>query len=105
MLEMAQAERSEFVYSPEHVVDFCRFGERLRHFESGNWEINQTDADGNPDPSIILEPFEIWIESACQGFRRRLNGTRLVETALELIPRKNAKSLRATRAALYELQS
>jgi phage terminase large subunit-like protein len=103
MLEMAKKERNEFIYSPEHVVDFCRFGERLRHFESGNWEINQVDADGNPDPSIILEPFEIWIESACQGFRRRLNGTRLVETALELIPRKNAKSLRATRAALYEL--
>ncbi|WP_318912378.1 terminase TerL endonuclease subunit [Shinella zoogloeoides] len=100
---MAENPKCEFYYSPEHLVDFCRFGERLRHFESGNWEINQIDADGNPDPSIILEPFEIWIESCCQGFRRRLNGTRLVETALELIPRKNAKSLRATRAALYEL--
>lgn len=103
MLEMAEDPKSLFTYSPEHVVDFCRFGERLRHFESGNWEINQVDADGNPDPSIILEPFEIWIESACQGFRRRLNGTRLVETAFEIIPRKNAKSLRAARAALFEL--
>lgn len=103
MRKMAEDPKCEFSYSPEHLVDFCRFGERLRHFESGNWEINQIDADGKPDPSIILEPFEIWIESCCQGFRRRINGTRLVETALELIPRKNAKSLRAARAALYEL--
>lgn len=103
MLEMAESPKCEFYYSPAHVVDFCLFGEKLQHFESGNWEINQIGPDGEPDPSIILEPFEIWIESACQGFRRRLNGTRLVETALELIPRKNAKSLRAARAALFEL--
>lgn len=103
MLAMAEDPKCEFYYSPEHVIDFCEFGEKLRHFESGNWEVNQLDENGDPDPRIILEPFEIWIESACQGFRRRLNGTRLVETALELIPRKNAKSLRATRAALYEL--
>jgi phage terminase large subunit-like protein len=103
MLEMAADPKCEFYYSPVHVVDFCSFGEKLRHFESGNWEVNQIDDAGNPDPRIILEPFEIWIESAIQGFRRRINGTRLVETALELIPRKNAKSLRATRAALFEL--
>lgn len=103
MLDMAENQKCDFYYSPEHVVDFCRFGERLRHFESGNWEVNQIDKDGNPDPSIILEPFEIWIESACQGFRRRMNGTRLVETVMELIPRKSAKSLRSARAALYEL--
>ena len=103
MLEMAEDPKNEFYYSPEHVIDFCEFGEKLQHFESGNWEVNQLDENGDPDPRIILEPFEIWIESAIQGFRRRINGTRLVETALELIPRKNAKSLRATRAALYEL--
>lgn len=103
MLEMAEDPKCIFFFSPLHVVDFCRFGEKLQHFESGNWEVNQIDEEGNPDPRIILEPFEIWIESAIQGFRRRLNSTRLVETALELIPRKNAKSLRATRAALFEL--
>lgn len=103
MLRMAENPKNDFYFSPLHVVDFCLFGEKLRHFESGNWEINQVDADGNPDPRIILEPFEIWIESAAQGFRRRLNGTRLVETVLELIPRKNSKSLRACRAALFEL--
>lgn len=103
MLEMAKDPKNEFYFSAEHVVDYCEFAERLKHFESGNWEINQVDADGNPDPRIILEPFEIWMESAIQGFRRRSNGTRLVETAFEMIPRKNAKSLRAARAALYEL--
>ncbi|WP_342216201.1 terminase TerL endonuclease subunit [Mesorhizobium sp. L-8-10] len=103
MLEMAEDPKCEFYYSPVHLVDYCRFGEKLKHFESGNWELNQIDEDGNPDPRIILEPFEIWMESAIHGFRVRLNGTRLVKTALELIPRKNAKSLRATRAALFEL--
>ncbi|RWD00181.1 MAG: hypothetical protein EOS58_30850 [Mesorhizobium sp.] len=103
MLEMAEDPNCEFVYEPKYVVDYCRFGEKLKHFEAGNWQLNQFDEDGNPDPRIILEPFEIWIESAIHGFRVRLNGTRLVKTALELIPRKNAKSLRATRAALFEL--
>ncbi|MER9768883.1 terminase large subunit [Mesorhizobium sp. M0189] len=103
MLEMAEQPGNDFYYEPKFVVDYCLFGERLQHFESGNWEINQVDAEGNVDPHIILEPFEIWIESAIHGFRRRLNGTRLVETALELIPRKNAKSLRAARAALFDL--
>jgi len=103
MLEMAKDPKNEFTYSPEHVIDYCAFGEKLKHFESGNWEINQIDEYGNPDPRIILEPFEIWIESAIHGFRRRLNGTRLVETAIEVVPRKSAKSLRCARAALFEL--
>lgn len=103
MLEMAEDPRCDFYFSPLHLIDFCMFGEKLKHFESGNWEVNQIDADGNPDPSIILEPFEIWIEANCQGFRRRSNGTRLIDTALELVPRKNAKSLRAARAALFDL--
>lgn len=103
MLEMAEDPKNDFYFSPAHVVDYCEFAEKLKHFESGNWEVNQIDAEGNVDPSIILEPFEIWMECAIQGFRRRSNGTRLVDTALECIPRKQAKSLRSARAALYEL--
>ncbi len=103
MLEMAKSPGCEFYFSPEHLIDYCRFGERLCHFESGNWENRQLDADGNPDPKIILEPFEIWIEANAQGFRRRSNGTRLITTVLELVPRKSSKSLRAARAALYDL--
>ncbi|RUU22211.1 hypothetical protein EN883_03535 [Mesorhizobium sp. M7A.F.Ca.AU.002.06.1.1] len=103
MLEMAENPKNDFCYSPIHLVDFCRFSERLRHFEAGNWQLNQFDEAGDPDPRIILEPFEIWIESAIHGFRMRNNGTRLVKTALELISRKNGKSIRATRAALFDL--
>lgn len=103
MLKMAEDPKNSFYYSPLHLVDYCRFAEKLRHFEDGNWQLRQFDEDGNPDPRIILEPFEIWIESAIHGFRNSLNGTRLVKTALELIPRKHGKSLRATRAALFEL--
>lgn len=103
MIEMAEDPKNKFYYSPLHLVDYCRFGERLRHFEDGNWQLRQFDEDGDPDPRIILEPFEIWIESAIHGFRNRMHDTRLVKTALELIPRKNGKSFRATRAALFEL--
>lgn len=103
MLEMAADPACEFYFSPEHLIDYCRFGERLCHFESGNWENRQIDENGDPDPRIVLEPFEIWIEANAQGFRRRSNGTRLITTVLELVPRKSAKSLRAARAALYDL--
>lgn len=103
MLEMAEDPRNEFIYSPEHVVDYCAFLEKLRHFESGLWELSQIGPDGRPDPSYILEPWQIWIESAIHGFRRRITGERLVSTALEVVPRKNAKSQRAAGAALYDL--
>lgn len=103
MLEMAEVPTNDFVYSPEHVVDYCRFAEKFHHFEPGLWQFTQLDADGNPDDRIILEPWQIWIESAIQGFRWRLTGERLVTTALEVVPRKSAKSLKATVAALFDL--
>lgn len=103
MREMAERQTHDFIYSPVHTTDFCLFGESLRHFEGGNWEVTQIDADGNPDPRIILEPFEIWIESNAQGFRRASDGRRYMNTVVEIIPRKNGKSLRGTRAALFDL--
>jgi phage terminase large subunit-like protein len=103
MLEMAEDPTNDFVFSPLHVVDYCKFGETLKHFEPGSWQFNQIDEYGNPDPRIILEPFEIWMECAIQGFRSRITGERLVSTALEVVPRKNAKSLRASRAILFDL--
>lgn len=103
MLDMARDPHNEFIFSPMHVIDYCRFAEKLRHFESGSWEFTQIGSDGKPDPKIILEPFQIWVEAAIQGFRRRLTGERLVSTALEILPRKNAKSLKATVAALFDL--
>jgi phage terminase large subunit-like protein len=103
MLKMAETESCLFYFSPAHVVDYCAFIEKLRHFESGSWEYTQRSDDGTVNQFIILEPFQIWIESAIQGFRRRLTGERLVTKALEILPRKNAKSLRAVPAALFDL--
>jgi phage terminase large subunit-like protein len=103
MLEMAEDPDCEFYFSPLHVIDYCLFAERFEHFESGTWELTQKRPDGRPDPRIILEPWQIWIEAAIQGFRRRLTGERLVSIALEVVPRKNAKSLKAAIAAFYDL--
>lgn len=103
MLEMAELAVCEFYFSPEHVVDYCAFVEKFRHFESGNWEFTQRGPDGIADPRIILDPWQIWVEAAIHGFRRRITGTRLVTKALELVPRKNAKSFKAVPAALFDL--
>jgi phage terminase large subunit-like protein len=103
MLEMGQDQKCEFYFSPEHVVDYCGFVEQFRHFESGNWQFTQVDETGQPNPKIILEPWQIWVESAIHGFRRRATGTRLVTKALEVVPRKNAKSLKAVPQALFDL--
>lgn len=102
MLKMAEDPDNFFYFSPEHVVDYCRFAERLKHFEDGSWQFNQFKANGEPDDSIILEPWQIWIEAAIQGFRLR-NGQRLVSTVLEMAPRKSAKSLKACIATLFDL--
>lgn len=103
MLTMAEDPENWFYYSPEHVVDYCSFAERFEHFEDGSWLHTQIDEYGNPDPSVILDPHDIWIESAIQGFRRRSNGTRLVRTALEEKPRKHWKSGKAAVAIFYDL--
>lgn len=105
MVEMAKAPRNEFIFSPEHVVQYCLFIEKLQHIESGNWEIAQRNPDGSVDPHILLEPCQIWEEAAIQGFRRRIDGTRLVMVALQLKPRKSAKSLTTAGAALFDLTS
>ncbi len=103
MLEMAKDPKNEFTFSPEHVVQYCLFLEKLQHVESGNWEITQLNDDGSVNPFIILDPHQIWEEAAIQGFRRRIDGTRLVMTALQVKPRKSAKSLTVAGAALFDL--
>lgn len=105
MLEMAEDPKCEFIFSPAHVVQYCLFVEKLQHVESGNWEITQVRPDGTVDPHIILEPSQIWEEAAIQGFRRRIDGTRLTMIALQVKPRKSAKSLTVAGAALFDLTS
>lgn len=102
MLEIAADPAGEFIYDPKYVVDYCLFAERQKHLEGGMWEVNQVNDDGTVNDHVILEPWQIWRESAVHGFRRH-NGTRLVRFALEVVPRKNAKSHSATTSILYEL--
>jgi phage terminase large subunit-like protein len=103
MLKLAEDPANPFYFSEEHVVDYCRFLERLEHIESGIWERTQRDQDGTLKRNNILDPSQIWIEAAIQGFRNRLTHERVVTRALEEIPRKNAKSFRLAAAALYDL--
>lgn len=103
MLGLAAVKGNEFYFSPEHVVQYCRFIEKLQHIESGNWELTQVNTDGSVNPYIILEPSQIWVEAAIQGFRRRLDDTRLVTMALSLLPRKSSKSLSVAGAGLFDL--
>jgi phage terminase large subunit-like protein len=103
MLGMAAKRGNEFYFSPEHVIDRCSMMERIKHHEDGQWKFVQFDENGDVDPYVRLEPWQIWIESATQGFRRALTGERLVTTALEVMPRKNDKTGRLARTALVEL--
>lgn len=103
MLEMAEDPDNHFVFSVEHVCDYCSFVEKMKHIESGRWEVTQRDAQGNLNPHIILDPSQIWEECAIHGFRLRSTDERLVTKALSVKPRKNAKSLQMAPAALFDL--
>jgi phage terminase large subunit-like protein len=96
MLVRAENPREQFVFSPEHAIDFCHFFEQLPHPEEGEW-INT----GNPFQ--VLEPWQIWMFTHIYGFRRRRSGERLTSRALCEIPRKSAKSSLAAVVCLYEL--
>lgn len=104
MLKEAGSAKCAFYFSPEHVIDYCAFAEKLEQVEDGNWRFTQVDPVTSVlDKHIILEPWQIWIESAIHGFRYRGTGERVVTRALEVSPRKSAKSLRLAIAALYDL--
>jgi phage terminase large subunit-like protein len=96
MLERAKNPREQFVFSPEHVIDFCHFFELMPHAEEGEW-INT----GNP--YVVLEPWQIWLFTHVYGFRRRRTGERLTNRALCEVPRKSSKSSLAAVLCLYEL--
>jgi phage terminase large subunit-like protein len=53
--------------------------------------------------TIRLEPWQIFILVACFGFRRRLDGRRLVTTVFFQVARKSAKSTLVAAVALYHL--
>lgn len=103
MLVLAAKKGNEFYFSPAHVIDRCAMLERFVHHDEGQWRFTQIDNAGNVDPHVILEPWQIWCESAIHGFRRATTGQRLVMYALEVVPRKSDKTGRLARNALVEL--
>lgn len=92
MLATAARPRTHYYWSPAHVSDVCSFLEKLPHI-AGDWK----------SPTIILEPWQIFVCAAIYGFRRRESGVRLVRSAFIMVPRKNAKSTLSSGLALYAL--
>lgn len=88
MLAQAGRPGSEFVFSPDHVTDFCLFFERLPHVKGFHG-------------SYVAEPVQCWWFAAIFGFRERDTGFRWVRAAEVWIPRKNAKSATAVAIGLY----
>lgn len=97
MLVLAEKPKNEWYFNPNYVIDYCSVAEKFEHPESGNWVHTQDDA------RIILEPFQIWQESAIHGFRYRHNNERVVTRAYSELPRKSAKSMTMGAAVAYDL--
>lgn len=97
MLALADDEKNDFYFSVSHVIDYCAFWEKLQHIEEGNWRFTQADA------SLIMEPWQIWVESAIQGFRWHGTSERVVSRSYEEVPRKSAKSEKMGVAGLFDL--
>jgi phage terminase large subunit-like protein len=97
MLVLAEKPKNEWYFNPNYVVDYCSVAEKFEHPESGNWIHTQDDA------LIILEPFQIFQESAIHGFRYRHNDERVVTRAYSELPRKSAKSMTVGVAVNYDL--
>lgn len=97
MLVLAEKPKNEWYFNPNYVIDYCSVAEKFEHPESGNWVHTQDDA------RIILEPFQIWQESAIHGFRYRHNNERVVTRSYSELPRKSAKSMTMGAAVAYDL--
>lgn len=83
--------RRHFEFSAEQATHVCRFIEKLPHVE-GNWST----------PTIVLDPFQVFLLVQLFGFRR-LDGRRRFTTLLFLVGRKNAKSTLCAAILLYVL--
>jgi phage terminase large subunit-like protein len=88
MLEQSKSPDCPYVFSPDHVTDFCLFFEALPHIKgfAGTY---------------VAEPVQCWWFSAIFGFRNRRTGLRWTRTAEIWIPRKNAKTATAVAIVLY----
>lgn len=90
--DLKRARRKEFGYkfSEWHARDVCDFAEKMPHVE-GTWS----------QPTIVLEPFQIFILVCVFGWRRKDNGHRRFTLIYEEIARKNAKSTLLAVVSLY----
>lgn len=82
-----------FYFDEWHACDVCDFIEKLPHVE-GEWKY----------PTLVLEPWQIFILVNLFGFRRAYGprkGARRFDTAYVEVGRKNGKSPLASGIALY----
>jgi phage terminase large subunit-like protein len=83
---------SAYVFSSQQASAVCAFAERCPHVE-GRWSTE----------TIELAPWQVFILTACYGFRVRATGRRLVTTVFFQVGRKSAKSTLVAAVALYHL--
>ncbi len=92
MLRRAGKAGSLYVFSSSHATDVCAFAEQCPHVE-GTWDT----------PTIVLQPWQVFILVACYGFRRKVDGRRLTTVVFFQVSRKSAKSTLVAIAALFHL--
>jgi phage terminase large subunit-like protein len=73
-----------------HANDVCDFIEKLPHIE-GKWS----------SPTIVLEPWQVWLLVCVFGWRRNSDGGRRFEQSYTEVARKNAKSALTSGVSLY----
>jgi len=79
-----------FRWDDWHASDVCDFVEKLPHVE-GEWGT----------PTIVLEPWQIFILTTVFGWRQKDTGHRRFNTVYIEVARKNAKSVICSAIALY----
>lgn len=89
-LKRAKRRDCEFYFSDWHAGDVCDFIEKLPHVQ-GSWD----------DPTLVLEPAQVFILVNVFGFRRRSDDRRRFTRAYIEVARKNAKSTLTAGVALY----
>lgn len=89
-LKRAKRKDCPFYFSDWHADDVCDFIEKLPHVQ-GSWD----------DPTLVLEPAQIFILVNVFGFRRKVDDRRRFTRAYIEVARKNAKSTLTAGVALY----
>ncbi|MBI3936782.1 MAG: terminase large subunit [Betaproteobacteria bacterium] len=93
--DLARAKRDSswpFRFGKWYAADVCDFVEKLPHVE-GEWQ----------SPTLVLEPWQVFILTTLYGWRHRETGARRFNTAYIECGRKNGKSPLASGLALYGL--